>query len=202
MKRSETFQVEFECIPLINLRSEFNTYYTLLQTAEFQSQFIGKIKPIETPYMTWFGFPDSLLTLILQERILGIESYLPGAVLAEMGVSGILNHENVKSVQNPWILGGKSITENYYHRLPALYKEDASLKVSNNGLWDKNAKFYSEIRNRIFHGHELSRVDFEKYLILFEHLALLYDWIDSWHSPDNIVKGASSLSRTRSSKLA
>jgi hypothetical protein len=197
VKHSESFQVELDNIPLINLRNEFNSYYALFQKVKFQAQFVGEIKPIETPYMTWFGTPEAFLTLLLQKAILGIEAYLPGAVFVEMGLTGKLNQESVRPVKNPWLLGGRTVTENYYHRLPALLKDDASLKQCNNTLWDKNTKFYSEIRNPLFHGHQLSRSDLKGFLGLLEHVASLYDWIDGWHSPENIIKGGNVLSRTR-----
>jgi len=194
LKHSETFRVELDNIPLINLRNEFNTYRVLFQKEKFQVQFVGEIRPIETPYMTWYGMPEAFLTLLLQNAILGIEAYIPGAVFIEMGLAGSLNRDNARPVKNPWLLGGRSVTENYYHRLPSLHRADISLKRCNNALWDKNTKFYSEIRNPLFHGHEFSRADLKGFSALIDHLASLYDWIDSWHSPENIMKGGGVLS--------
>lgn len=197
MKRSETFQVELDNIPLINLRNEFNSYYALFQKVKFQAQFVGEIKPIETPYLTWFGMPEAFLTLLLQKAILGVEAYLPGAVFIEMGLAGKINQENVRTVKNPWLLGGRTVIGNYYHRLPSLFDEGASLKRCNNRLWDRNVKFYSEVRNPLFHGHQFSKSDLKAFVGLLEHIAVLYDWIDSWHSPENMIKGGNLLSRTR-----
>jgi hypothetical protein len=73
---SSTFGLEIDKIPLINLRSEFNTYYHLFEDSNFTAQFRPPYKPIESPYMSWYGMPWEFLTLILQRAVTGIESYV------------------------------------------------------------------------------------------------------------------------------
>lgn len=197
MKHSPTFQVDLDNIPLINLRIEFNTYYALLKLDRFRAQFVGEIKPIETPYITWYGMSEGFFTMVLQKAILGVEAYLPGAVFVEMSIAGLLNSDNVKYIENPWLLGGRSVTENYYHRLPSMLRTAISLKLCSNRLWEKNIKFYTEIRNPLFHGHQLSHIDLDAFSGIYEHLATLYDWIDSWHTPENLIKGGNALLHKR-----
>ncbi len=198
LKHSETFSVNLDNVPLINLRNEFNTYLSLLNEKEFRSQLEGTvIKPIKTPYLIWGGMRNDFYTFTLQRAILGVESYLPAAVFIEMGMHGSLNRDNAKFINNPWLLGGRSVVDNFYHKLPSMLGGEFSLKLYSNSLWEGNCKFYKEIRNPIFHGHQFSKVDLDSFTNLYEHIACLYDWIDSWHEPENIIEGGNTLSRAK-----
>lgn len=194
MKHSESFDVDLENIPLINLRSEYNQYHQLLRDEGFCAQFTDVVQPIKSPYMIWLAMPDDFLSLLIQRAVSGVESYLRGAVYIEAGMSGLLTHENAKSIHNPWLFGGRTVTVNYYHKLPALLGESSSLKVGNQSLWEKNEHFYKEIRNPIFHGHHLHDANIEKFRELHDHVAGIYKWIDGWHNPENIINGGSALS--------
>jgi hypothetical protein len=179
-ERSETFGIVLNNIPLINLRNEFTRYYNALNEKDFTDQFKGEIKPVKTPYMMWFGMPDDLITLILQKVISGIESYLPGAVYSELGIRGRLK-ENIESIRNPFLLKGRGTVENYFHLLPGLISEEISLKKSDIALYKKTKAFYQEIRNPIFHGCQLEGQNIMGAKRVFEYLAEVYCWIDSWH---------------------
>lgn len=192
--RKSLFGLTVSNIPLINLRSEFNLYYHLLCDDDFCKQFSGRVKVIQTPLMAWYGMPDDLLTLMLQRATLGIEAYLPGAVFIETGSRGLLNKENVKFINNPYLLKGSGTVDNYYHRLPSMLDQSCSLKVSNEPLWELTKRFYAEVRNPLFHGWKVSKGGARNIRSAYQYLADLYDWIDSWHSPDNIFDGASVLS--------
>lgn len=194
MKHSANFGVDLENIPLINLRAEYNEYYQLLRDESFCAQFADTIQSIETPYMIWLAMPDDFLSLLIQRAVSGIESYLRGAIYIEAGMAGVLNHENAKYIHNPWELGGRTVTENYYHRLPALLRESSSLKVGNQSLWADNEHFYKEIRNPIFHGHHLHKTKIDKFRELHDHVSYIYAWIDGWHNPENLIRGGSTLS--------
>lgn len=179
-KRSETFSLKLSNIPLINLRNEFTRYYKALTDEAFLSQFKGAIRPIDTPYMTWYGMPDDLITIILQRAILGIESYLPGAVFHELGIRGLLKN-NIHLLRNPFQLGGRGTVENFYHELPMLVDKAYSLKSYNPQLFNKTVLFYKEVRNPVFHGHNLSDRDIGGLKRIFDYLSEIYTWIDSWH---------------------
>jgi hypothetical protein len=186
-KRSETFGVTLSNIPHINLRNEFARYYNALKEDEFIAQFEGTIKPIKTPYMIWFGMPDDLITFILQRAILGVESYLSGAVYIELLGRGFLKI-NLHLLRNPFGLGGKGTVENFYHRLPSLIDKTYSLKLYNNELFQKTVIFYKEVRNPIFHGNNLSNRDIKGLRRLFDYLFEIYAWIDNWHDFSKIFE--------------
>lgn len=191
------FGLELSNIPLINLRNEFNIFYIELCNKDFRSQFSGLVKPIESRYLTWYGMPSDFLTLVLQRGILGVESYLSASVLAEAALRGILRKENASIFKNPFRLGGRSTADNYYNRLPAVVDRKISLKICNPGLWKTTIRFYSEIRNPLFHGNEIDRNNVEGVLCAYQFLADIYDWIDSWHPPENLIKGGNALSNIR-----
>jgi len=191
------FNLEMSNIPLINLRNEFNSFYAELCSKDFRRQFAGPLKPIESQYLTWYGMPPDFLTLILQRGILGVESYLTASVFAEAALKGILTKENLSVFKNPFKLGGRSTADNYYNRLPAIVDRKISLKKCNQELWKTTVRFYSEIRNPLFHGSELNDSNVEGVLCAYQFLADIYDWIDSWHSPENLIKGGSILSNIK-----
>lgn len=189
-KRSETFGLTLVNIPIINLRNEFARYYHALKDDRFLSQFgSGYDKPIKTPYMTWYGIHDDLITIILQRAILGIESYLCNAVYFELGKRRQLKN-NVHLLKNPFDLGGRGTVENFYHRLPALVDKKNSLKSFNQDLFQKTVLFYREIRNPVFHGHIVYGGNIRELQGVFDFLAEVYAWIDSWHDLSEIFKKA------------
>lgn len=196
------FNLKLSKIPLLNLRQEFAAYYQLLSQKEFRNQFHDNVvKPVQSPYLDWYGMPEGFLTLILQRAILGVESFLPGAVFIEAGMAGMLDDTNLHKIRNPFKLGGKTTADNFYHRLPALLDPALSLKVSVPELWEQNFQFYNEIRNPLFHGRQIDdRKNVYSVYKAFIHLASIYDWIDSWHSMEKIVSGASDLSAITTQK--
>ncbi len=181
---SETFGLKLSNIPLINLRTEFKIYLNLFQEKEFKDKFRGPVEPIQTPYMTWYGMPEDLLTIILQRVILGVESYLPGAVYIELGMLGKLNKGILPYLRNPYKFGCRSVVENYYHKLPQLIHERCSLQKYRLDLWDKTKAFYKEVRNPLFHGKQIHGENIAGVKRAFLHLMLIYEWIDTWHNPD------------------
>lgn len=181
---SETFGLRLDNIPHINLRNEFAHYQALLQEKDFISKFRGAVEPIETPYMVWYGMPDDLLSIILQRVILGVESYLPGAVFMELGYRGKLDRETLEYLRNPFALRGWGVVENYYHKLPALIDERYSLQNCDPDLFSKTKAFYKEVRNPLFHGQQVSDNDIIGVKRVFMHLMSIYAWIDRWHDPD------------------
>lgn len=181
-KISDTFDLELTTIPLWDLHKEFHAYYDLLAQPEFRKKFHGGVEPIEIPNMVWRGAPGDLLTLMLLRAILGIESFLPGIAMFELGGRGLLTEENIEHTQNPYLLKGSGTVVNYYHRLPRLINEECSLKVSDTQLWDMNITFYREVRNPINHGHHVGSSCADGVLKAYDHISKLYDWIDGWRT--------------------
>jgi hypothetical protein len=189
-KRSETFGLTLSNIPHINLRNEFARYYNALKDDDFIAQFEGAGRLIRTPYMIWSGMPDDLITIILQRAILGVESYLRTSVFIEVYERGLFENQNINLIKNPFGLRGKGTVDNFYHRLPSLIDKKYSLKLYNNELFLKTVIFYKEVRNPIFHGHNLSQRDIRGLKSVFDYLAEIYAWIDSWHDFSKIFNKA------------
>jgi len=176
---SDTFNMTLQNIPFINLRNEFARYYHSIKNKSLISQFNKFEKPINTPYMIWKGMDDDLVSIICQRVILGIESYLPGAVYFELILRGAPK-EKIILTRNPFDLGGRGTVDNYYHKLPALIDEKHSLKLFNKELYEKVKIFYREIRNPLFHGYNISGNLASGIQSIFDFLAKIYAWIDSW----------------------
>ncbi len=196
-KADNTFGLKIDNLAIINLRNEFNTYFNLFSEEDFRSKFTGRGNEIETPYLTWYGTSDSLLTLILQKSVLGIEAYIVGAVYFELGSRGNLNKKTLKYLRNPFSLKGKGTADNFYNKLPALASESYCLKSFNLELWDTTKLFYSDVRNPIFHGYEIKSESVERFPALYNFLDNLYEWIDTWYDLEKTIPGAEVLSKRK-----
>ena len=198
MERTETqFRIKFQNIPIINLREEFKNFHRLLSTEEFKKRIWHSRSPIHTPYLIWLGRYGDFLTLLLQRAIMGIEAYLPNAVLNELAKIQPLTEQTVHQIQNPFQLGGKGTADNYYNRLPAMVNEDFSLRVCKPELWEKTRQFYTGVRNPLFHGQQIHKTEPVAVLQVFDYIADLYAWIDGWHSLDEVINGASAALKVR-----
>lgn len=193
MKYSDTYQIKLTNIPLINLRETFDNSLQFVKSDSFKAILNNSMLDIATASgFRWSHPTASFITELIQAAIQGVESYLPGVVRVRTGN---------KNSQNPWKLGGRTLVDNYFHELPALIDPSCSLKLSNNSLWDRNIKFYKEIRNPLFHGHEIDTdVDISCFIGLFAHIKELYDWIDGWHHPDLNLPPKGSLIRAAMGK--
>lgn len=170
-------------IPLYNLLDEFIIFEELLHSEEFKTQFKkGKPVPINTPLLNWLGMKNDLLTLILQRTILGLESYIIGAVWIELGIAGKLTEKNNKLVRNPFLIKrGAGTADSYYNQLPSLLPTARSLKSSDEELWTEVAQFYKHVRNPLFHGQQLETDDPNQLIPIIEMIRRIYNWIDIWH---------------------
>jgi hypothetical protein len=179
------FDLNLHNIPLVNLRLEFQRYIELFEKDEFRNWF--RLPPkhaIALPGMIWRGSQDTLLTLLLQRSILGIEAYIPGAIFTEAGLRGCLEKGDCRFLSDPFVLRGRGTVDNYYHRLPSKLCRRFSLKVCNAGLWEKTKQFYKEIRNPLFHGKEVEAKSVDSVHRCFLLIQDLYGWIDSWDHPN------------------
>lgn len=180
------FGLTFGNIPLWNLREEFDEMRAFVHSPEASQA----LRPgphlkdgIHTTLMTWRGMTDDFMTLLLQRSILGVESYLPGALWYISNFIGVDTPELVAKLRVPSKFGAKSIVSNTYHRMPAAVHEELSLKHLDQALYEVNIAFYSEIRNPIFHGKQLNAPPISGVRAAFDHIQRLFDWIDYWHEP-------------------
>ena len=192
-RRSADFAITFSNVPLLNLRFEFNTHHDLLADPAFRALFgpSAIVQPLQTPFLLWTGMPGAFLSLLLQRAFSGIEAYVVGA--AHISLSG-LDPESFKKesarLANPFALGGRGVAENYYNRVPALASSSYSLKLHSADLWHRTTRLYADVRNPVFHGYEVGAECVGGVFNVFEHLADLYRWIDSWCDPESVVHGA------------
>jgi hypothetical protein len=122
---------------------------------------------------------------------MGLESYVIGATYFELGARGTLK-DNLPYLRDPFsIPGDKGTAAKYYKLLPALAEESFSLPNSDEALWGEVKCFYKELRNPLFHGSQLDTQKQEDLVAVFELLASVYGWIDSWHDPNTIIPGSS-----------
>lgn len=191
MPTTEPFALKFKNIPLINLRMEFNNTYVFLHSAEAEECLKSPINPIRTSLMIWGGMPEDFMTLSLQRAILGIEAYLPGALMHTSTILGNVSKELFTKLGNPFSFGSKSAVATIYHRMPSAVHPELSLKHLDQELYDRNVVFYSAIRNPIFHGQQMDQPNISSIRQAFLHIARLYGWIDYWYNPKKLIKGGS-----------
>ena len=189
MRQDELFGLNFSNIPTMNLREEFNQTYTFVFSEKAEQALKPPIEAIETPMFIWFGMPDDMFTLLLQRAILGVEAYLPFALKFKAAQIGCATEELFAKLNNPFSFGDRKAVANIYHLMPAAVHSDLSLKRADTALYERTKKFYSQVRNPLFHGCELQNTDVSTMRRVFDHVAKLYEWMDSWYDPELAVKG-------------
>ncbi len=183
-------------IPALNLRMEFKAYHDFLK--DLVSNNVRIHPPITSPYMIWGGMPDDFFTLILQRSILGVESYVPGAVWETMLRTGKFKKCYMKYIKNPYSLDGDSVPDKYYNALPGLVHEDMTLKKCSDDEWFLVKEFYKKVRNPLFHGKQIHgfnspMVDPAVILDGYDVLNKIYEWVDMWYSIESLWPGATKL---------
>jgi hypothetical protein len=189
---SEFEGIKISNIPLGNLREQFYNHYHLVKSKEFESAVTnwGPGTSIDTQYLSWHYWPDQFFTYLTQTSILGVEAYVVGATYFALGNLGKLK-ENIEYLRDPFsIPGGGGTALKYYKALPGLVTDEIALPNVNSILWENVRRFYREIRNPLFHGNQLDTNNPADLTKIFELLADIYGWIDTWHDPNNIIEGS------------
>lgn len=197
MNSDKLFGLKFSNIPTVNLRMEFNRTYAYVFSDAAATALKPPIQAIEAPMFVWLGMPDDLMTLLLQRAILGVESYLPAALMYASAQFGVASKELFAKLHDPFSLGGRTLVSNLYHRMPAVVHAELSLQYLDQELYDKNLHFYKSIRNPLFHGKQLHDTKIEALRNAFDHIARIYEWIDYWHNPEAHIKGGSKFAGVR-----
>jgi hypothetical protein len=189
---SQPWQVPLSNIPLGNLRAQFFNNYRLFNDEGFLKRLRAwkPGEPIETPYITWHYWIDQFYTFMLQHAVVGLESYVPGALRFELGCRGMLKGDKLEYSRNPFSIPGKAGTaKRYYVLLPRLLEPSLGLDAAQPRLWERVRQFYESVRNPIFHGKQLDTHDPQYVREAFELLADVYAWVDAWHNPDDVIPG-------------
>ena len=196
---SRVEQIRLQNIPHINLREQFYNHYHFVTGSELASQLENwqSTKVIKTPYVCWYYWPSDFFTYLTQMSVVGLESYLCGSVYSLLGQQGALK-DHVKYVRNPYAIpGGRGTAEKYFVKLPSLVSADISLASSDPELWADVKEFYKSVRNPIFHGMQIASDEHTDLVRIFELLADIYGWIDGWYDLDDIIDGASWVTRLK-----
>ncbi len=199
MNSDKLFNLNFSNIPTVNLRLEFKRTFAYVFSDAAAAALKPPIHAIEAPMFVWLGMPDDLMTLLLQRAILGVESYLPAALMHTSARLGVASKELFAKLHDPFSLGGRTVVSNLYHRMPALVHPELSLQYLDQELYNKNLLFYKSIRNPLFHGKQLHDTRIDALRNAFDHIALIYEWIDYWHDPELHFKGGSKFAAVRKS---
>ena len=184
--------IKLSNIPSYNLREQFYNHYHLVKSDEFANEIVNwkTGRSLETNEFSWHSWPDQFFTLLTQMSLIGLESYVCTAVHFELGAIGRLD-ENIRFIKDPFsIPGDKGTAAKYYKLMPALYSKKITLPQCNPELWEELKTFYRDIRNPLFHGKQLDTSNPDDLILVFELLADVYEWIDSWHNPDQIISGS------------
>jgi hypothetical protein len=180
-------------VPLINIRLDFNSLLALFRNETFRKQFKGyqgKQIPVKTHYFTWHGRPNTLLTYLLRDSIVGLESAVSGAVFVEALDRGIMTDDLLEATKNPFSLKEKRGTAAcVYVGLPELIDPRFSLQSQNSDLWERIQRFYKEVRNPIFHAYEIDSDDPEPVWKCLELLWEVFQWLNSWHPIEKLMSG-------------
>ncbi len=169
-------------IPTLNARHEFELYRKVTGKEKFWEEMLDcEVRDLNAGKFLW-GNKQEGVTVMVQRVVLGIESYIKGAVYIQLGYRNILTKEKVEKLSDPFTLGGaKSNTADvYFNRIPLLVDEKLQLRVSNQKLWKLTKEFYKKLRNPIFHGHFFSKIQKVELEEIFTHFEKLYKWIDEW----------------------
>jgi hypothetical protein len=186
---SPTFGVHLSNVPIINLRGEFKAHYRLARDRKLIPT-PGTRIAFQTPYLLWKAMPDSGATLVLVRTLLSVEAYVSFAAEFAGAEYGLLSSDFKRACRNPFELGRRGTANSYYNLLPALIDAKLAMRAAAPVTWVATKAFYKEIRNPLFHGHQLSDVTADRYATLFEQVANIYRWVDAWYDPEKVVKGA------------
>lgn len=180
MKESREFQLQFENIPIVNLRLDFNNFKSYVDEV-LEEEKKNSISTSSHWHNNRFEIEEEF-NKIIRLSIMGIECYVKSAVWDQLHRNGQWNNQVADKLKNPFSMSRKAY-EVYYHSLPSLISENLSLKHDNRA-WSKTVALYNEVRNPIFHGYQAVNIKPEGIAAFFDHLSLMYNWIDGWYTLD------------------
>ena len=186
------FGLSLSGVPLINIRLDFNSLLALFRDETFRKQFKGyqgEQIPVKTHYFTWHGRPNTLLTYLLRDSIVGLESAVSGAVFVEALDRDIMTDDLLEATKNPFSLKKRGTAACVYIGLPELIDPSFSLQSQNTDLWERIQRFYKEVRNPIFHAYEIDSDDPEPVWMCLELLWEVFQWLNSWHPIEKLMSG-------------
>jgi hypothetical protein len=180
------FGFTIQNIPTINLRQQYSCDRGIVFEAELPKTIhawrfgLGGQRATVT-----YGDPDVFFSNMIRTTVFGIESVIRGAVWEELAFTNRMTETVMRSMREE---RAKSMVELYYERLPGYINKSARLKEFDAKLWPTVRAFYTEIRNPLSHGNQLTNVKQESLRGAFEMFDRIYTWIDSWSDPNRIMR--------------
>lgn len=181
---SSMFGIRLSGVPMLNLRRDFNSLLGLFRSKRFRAQFRGhrgEPVPIRTHYFTWHGRPEVLLTYLLRDAIVWIESAVGSAMFSEALSRGVMTDDILEATKNPFLLPGRGTAHLVFNALPGLIDPKFGLNQREPDLWERTRTFYKEVRNPIFHAYEIAKSDPDPVWQALEFIQQLFHWLNSWH---------------------
>lgn len=167
-------------LPLLNQRQEYAHYKERLRDAEFRRMVDeGTLEEFACGKFVWAGVMEGV-SVLLQRVVLGVEAWIPSAVLLELACQGGLTREIVEKVNDPFSLKAGGTAATYFNGLPAQIDERHALNANDPELWELMRAFYRDIRNPLFHGSVISRIMSTDLDYIFCQFDRVYAWCDSW----------------------
>lgn len=181
------FGLTLQNIPTINLRHQY-VHDRELVFADGLADKIHAWKFGQTAGATvTYPEPDGYFTVLFRSTIVGIECTLQMLAMEELLFSNRLTKPLEQLIRHPSRLG-KSMADAYYNRIPEQVDVNAGLKTRNKDLWKIVLQFYTEVRNPLSHGYQLSDVKEESIRGAFGMFDQVYSWIDSWSDPHRVQR--------------
>jgi hypothetical protein len=167
-------------IPLVNLRSEFFTYYVAFKRKDIEDIINRNIELFNVPFrLLPIHNKEILFTLILQRIILGFEAFYKGAIFHIFGMRGA-DVKTLRSLKQNPMKYGNGYCDAVFIRIPTHLNENYPLDTSNSELYDKVCKFYKDVRNQLFHGCQFSKIEIDEFQDFLRMYKGLYDWLCDW----------------------
>jgi hypothetical protein len=174
-------------IPFINLRIEFQHYYDVFQKQNIEEIIDKNTESLNAPIsLLPIQTREMLLTLILQRVVLGFEAFYTGAVseifvMREMGINDL---ERFRKNPREWAIRRAKKKVSYCNAAfvitPQEIDLDFPLNKRNSPLYDKVSEFYKDVRNKLFHGCQFSKIETDEVRDFLQMYKSLYDWLCDW----------------------
>lgn len=181
------FGLTISNIPTMNLRSQYMHDRRLILDGDLNNDGLNAWRFEQCRITVAYADPESYFSTLLRTRIVGIECTIECSAWEELLFSNRLTEQLTHSLRNPTSIA-RPLPEAYYNRIPQLVNVNAQLKSYNGKLWNTVQQFYREIRNPLFHGHQLSEAKVKPLQDTFKMFDGIFKWIDSWTDPNRVQK--------------
>jgi hypothetical protein len=179
--------------PLINVRSDFNLMLGLFRNRRFREEFNGfrgGPVPIRTHNYTWHGSAGTLLSHLLRDAVVGVETSVPAAVRDLCIEQKAMTAEVRDALRDPFTLKkGRGTADKVYNELPALVDRAHSMSVQDQQLWLSVSEFYRKVRNPLFHASQIADTEVERFVACLELIWNIYCWLNEWYPVEKLLQG-------------